>query len=156
MKGSGWGARGGASRVETASLSLVIARHEGGGEMRDAVAARASLGERCDPLARGCGGSGAGRGGAPELGGAPAGEGLLLAGAAGGGERVECLLDALSGEVALAEIADLGAGQAVGCARERGVDLLGERVAGRLSERPGGGAFGVVPERECCLEMFGL
>ena len=44
----------------TASLSLLIARHEGGGGMRDGVAARPSLGERCDPLARGCGGSGAG------------------------------------------------------------------------------------------------
>ena len=44
----------------TASLSLLIARHEGGGGTRDAVAARALLGERCDPLARGGGGSGAG------------------------------------------------------------------------------------------------
>ena len=35
-------------------------------------------------------------------------------GAAGGGEGVECLLDAVGGEVALAEVADLGAGQPVG------------------------------------------
>ena len=36
------------------------------------------------------------------------------------------------------------------------MDLLGERVAGRLSERPGGGAVGVVPERERGVEMLGL
>jgi hypothetical protein len=36
------GACGGASRVETASLSLLIARHEGGGGMQDAVAAAGS------------------------------------------------------------------------------------------------------------------
>jgi hypothetical protein len=101
--------------LETASLSLLIARHGGGGGMQDAVAARAWLGERCDPLARGCGGSGAGcRRGGPELGGAAAGERSLLLGAAGGGERVECLLDAVGGEVALAEVADLGACEPVG------------------------------------------
>ena len=36
------------------------------------------------------------------------------------------------------------------------MDVLGERVAGRLSERPGGGAFGVVPERERGVEMLGF
>ena len=36
------------------------------------------------------------------------------------------------------------------------MDLLGERVAGGLSERPGGGACGVVPERERGVEMLGL
>ena len=35
------------------------------------------------------------------------------------------------------------------------MDLFGERVAGRVSERPGGGASGVVPERERGVEMFG-
>ena len=61
------------------------------------------------------GGSGAGRWcGGPEFGGAAAGEGALLAGAAGGDERGECLLDAVGGEVALAEVADLGAGEPVG------------------------------------------
>ena len=76
--------------------------------------ARAWLGERCDPLARG-GGSGAGcwRGG-PELGRAAGGVGPSVVGAAGGGEAGECLLDALCGEVALAEVADLGAGEPVG------------------------------------------
>jgi len=38
----------------------------------------------------------------------------LLAGAAGGGEAGECFLDPIGGEVALAEIADLGAGEPVG------------------------------------------
>jgi hypothetical protein len=61
----------------------------------------------------------------------------LVLGAAGGGERVECLFEALGGEVALAEVADLGAGESVGGAGERGVDLFGERVAGCLAERPG-------------------
>ena len=36
------------------------------------------------------------------------------------------------------------------------MDLLGERVAGGLSERPGGGAGGVVPERERGVEVLGL
>ena len=76
---------------------------------------RALPGERCDPLARGCGGSGAGRWcGGPELGGAAGGEGSLPLGTAGGGERVEGLLDAVGGLVALAEVADLGAGEPVG------------------------------------------
>ena len=43
------GARGGASRVETASLSLLIARHEGGGGMRDAVVARGVAGRAMRP-----------------------------------------------------------------------------------------------------------
>ena len=38
--------------------------------------------------------------GGPEFGGAAAGEGRVL-GAAGGGERVECLVDAVGGEVAV-------------------------------------------------------
>ena len=76
---------------------------------------RALPGERCDPLARGWGGSGAGRWcGGPELGGAAGGEGSLPLGTAGGGERVEGLLDAVGGLVALAEVADLGAGEPVG------------------------------------------
>jgi hypothetical protein len=60
-------------------------------------------------------GSGAGRRcGGPVFGGAAAGEGALLVGAAGSGERGEGLLDAVGGLVALAEIADLGAGEPVG------------------------------------------
>ena len=72
-------------------------------------------GERCDPLARSGSGQAPGAGcGGPAFGGAAAGEGALLAGAAGGDERGECLLDAVGGEVALAEVADLGAGEPVG------------------------------------------
>ena len=75
-------------------------------------------------------------------------------GAAGGGEVGERLVEALAGEVALAEVADLGAGEAVGGAQERGVDLFGDRVAGGLAECPGGGAGGVVPERERGFEVL--
>ena len=42
------------------------------------------------------------------------GVGALPVGAAGGDERGECLFDAVGGEVALAEVADLGAGEPVG------------------------------------------
>jgi hypothetical protein len=38
----------------------------------------------------------------------------LLPGAAGSDERGESFLDAVGGEVALAEVADLGAGEPVG------------------------------------------
>ena len=81
--------------------------------------------------------------------------GAVLAGAAGGGERLECLLDAVGGEVALAEVADLGSGEPVGGAGERGVDLFGEQVAGGMADRPGCGAGGVVPERERCGQVLG-
>ena len=112
---AGSGACGCASRVETASLSLVIARHGRWSGFAGRAGGRARTGGRCDPLARGGSGSGAGcRGGGPGFGGAAAGEGALPLGAAGSGERGECLLDAVGGEVALAEIADLGAGESVG------------------------------------------
>lgn len=71
-------------------------------------------GERCDPLTRSCSGSVGGLGGGPGLGGAAAGECLAVLRAAGGGERGECSLDVVGGLVALAEVADLGAGQACG------------------------------------------
>ena len=58
--------------------------------------------------------------------------------------------------VAVEEVAELGAGEAVGVCGERGVDLFGERVAGGALERPGGGAGGVVPERERGVEVRGL
>jgi hypothetical protein len=68
-----------------------------------------------DPLTRSGSGSGAGGlGGGPAFGWAAGCEGPLLLGAAGGSERVECLLDAFGREVALAEVADLGAGQPFG------------------------------------------
>jgi hypothetical protein len=89
---------------------------------------------------RGCGG--------PGLGGASGGAGLLPGCSAGAGEGVECLLDAFDGVVALQQVTDLGAGEPVGRPGERGVDLLGERVAAAVVDRPGGGAVGVVPERE--------
>ena len=34
------------------------------------------------------------------------------------------------------------------------MDLFGDRVAGAVPERPGGGALRVVPERECGLEVL--
>jgi hypothetical protein len=114
--GPGRGAWGSVSRVETASLSLVIARHVLVAGVREACRlVEGGRGERCDPLARSGSGSGVGcRRGGPEFGGAAAGEGALPLSAAGGGERGECLLDAVGGEVALAEVADLGAGESVG------------------------------------------
>ena len=153
----GRGARGGASRVETASLLLLIAGHEAvRGGARGGVVVPAWLGERCDPLARSWWRSGAGcPGGGPALGWAAAGDGALLLGAAGGSEGSEGLLDALGGEVALAEVADLGAGETVWRADERSVDLLGEQVAGGMVDRPGRGAVGVVPERERGGQVLG-
>jgi hypothetical protein len=53
-------------------------------------------------------------------------------------------------------VADLAAGQSAGVVLEGGVDLLGERVAGRALQRPGGGAGGVVPQRERGLEVLGV
>ena len=60
------------------------------------------------------------------------GEDFLRLGSAGGGEDIERSRELLGEEVAVQEMADLGAGQPVGGADERGVDLLGERVAGCL------------------------
>jgi len=115
----GWvgrGACGCASRVETASLSLLIARHESVVEARgvSVVWGRGWASDATHPRVAG-GGSGAGcsRGG-PELGRAAGGEGPSAVGAAGGGERLECVFDAVGGEVALAVVADLGAGQSRG------------------------------------------
>ena len=71
----------------TASLSLLIARHDGG-RGREACWWASADGERCDPLARSGSGSGAGRGG-PELGGAPSGEDALAGDLAVVGERGE-------------------------------------------------------------------
>ena len=93
--------------------------------------------------------------GGPDLGGAPGGRGLVPGGSAGAVERVECLLDAFGGEVAVQQVAELGAGQPVWGAGERGVDLFGERVAGGLADRPGRGAGCVVPERERRVEVLG-
>src|SRR5215218_5545693 len=94
---------------------------------------------------RGCSArvSGGRLGGGPELGGAAGRVDLRAVGAAGGGERLQCLFDAFAGLVALEKVAQLGAGHALGLGGERGVDLFGERVAGRVAERPVGRAGGV-------------
>ena len=63
-------------------------------------------------------------------------------------------VELLGGEVAVHVVGELGAGEAVRGADQRGVELLGERVAGRLPERPAGGAGGVVPERERGVEVL--
>jgi hypothetical protein len=55
------------------------------------------------------------------------------------GECGEGLVELLGGGVAVQQVAQLGAGEAVGqgvC--ERGVDVSRERVAGAALERPGG------------------
>jgi hypothetical protein len=100
------GGCGCASRVETAALSLVIARHQRWVEVReacrsaragwasDATHSRVAGGVQSGAGCRSCDG--------PALGGASAGDGALLLGAAGGGEGGECVFDALSWEVALA------------------------------------------------------
>ena len=96
-------------------FSLVIARHRGWSRFARSCLGVGVVGASDATHSRvAAGGSGAGRGGGPELGGATAGEGALLLSAAGGGECGECVLDAFGGEVALAEVADLGAGQPVG------------------------------------------
>jgi hypothetical protein len=69
----------------TASLPLVIARHERGEGTRDLFVVRALSGERCDPLARSGSGSG-GETGVPAFGGATAGGDPGVRGAARGGE----------------------------------------------------------------------
>ena len=96
-----------------------------------------------------------GEAGVPAFGGAAAGVDPGVPGAAGGGERLQGSVELLGGEVAVHVMGELGAGQPVGGADQRGVELLGERVAGRLPERPAGGAGGVVPERERGVEVLG-
>ena len=91
----------------------------------------------------------------PAFGGAAAGIDLGAAGAARGGECLQGSVELFGGEVAVHVMGELGAGQPVGGADQRGVELLGERVAGRLSECPAGGAGGVVPERERGVQVFG-
>ena len=55
------------------------------------------------------------------------------------------------------QIAELGAGQPAGeRVGQRGVDLVGERVAGGALQRPDGGALRVVPERERGVQVRGL
>ena len=91
----------------------------------------------------------------PAFGGAAAGGDLGVPGAARGGERLQGSVELLGGEVAVHVVGELGAGEPVGGADQRGVELFGERVAGRLAERPAGGAGGVVPERERGVEVLG-
>ncbi|MCA1677602.1 MAG: hypothetical protein LC777_00965 [Actinobacteria bacterium] len=87
--------------------------------------------------------------GGPELGGAAGGEDALAGDLAVVGERGERLVELGGGRVAVQQVAQLGAGQPVGQrVAERGVDVLGEWVACGALQRPGGGAQGVVPERE--------
>jgi len=166
----------GASRVGTASLLLLIARREGGWlrrARRAGVAERAGD-ERCDPFARsgsvpGGPSRGAGRagrlpfgqcgrlaaGGGPEFGGASAGGDLGGGDAAGGVQGVEGGLDLAGGLVVVERLADLAAGQPARMVVEGGVDLLGERIAGRAGQRPGGRPSGVVLERERGLQVRG-
>src|SRR5450755_2071730 len=123
----------------TASLSLLIARLEGGRGPRGVLVGRARTGERCDPLARSGRGSGAGRGGGPEFGGASGGEDALAGDLAVVGERGERVVELGGGGVAVGQVAELGAGQPVGeRVGERGVDLVSERVAGSPLQRPAG------------------
>ena len=47
---------------------------------------------------------------------------------------------ALGGEVAVHVVGELGASEPVGGSDQRGVELFGEWVAGRVAERPAGGS----------------
>jgi hypothetical protein len=70
--------------------------------------------------------------GVPELDGAAGCLDLGVVGAAGVGKGVERSLELVGGEVAMHELAELGAAQPVGGTNERGVELFGERVASHI------------------------
>ncbi len=63
-------------------------------------------------------------------------------------EGVEGVVDLAGGLVVVEGLADLAAGQSAGMLAQGGVDLLGERLAGRAGQCPRSGAGGVVLERE--------
>src|ERR1700730_11362383 len=84
----------------------------------------------------------------PELRWAAAGSDLGDGRAAGGLQGVQGVVE-LTGGLGVAEgVADLAAGQAGRAGLQRGVDLFGERLAGRAGQRPGGGPGRVVVQRE--------
>jgi hypothetical protein len=93
-------------------------------------------------------------GGGPELRRPAAGGDLGDGRSAGCVEGAECVVELAGGLVVLEGVADLAAGQTGGVGLEGGVDLFGEWLAGRAMERPGGGAGGVVVERERGLEVL--
>ena len=88
------------------------------------------------------------------MGGPAAGGDLGDGRSAGCLEGAERVVDLAGGLVVLEGVADLAAGQPGRDGLEGGVDLFGERLAGRAVERPGGGAGGVVVERERGLEVW--
>ena len=143
------GAGGGA--VKVASLPLPSLRSVTAPAVRRGLAARS-----------GAGGWSGGRGGAggPELRGPAAGGDLGDGRSTGCLEGAERVIDLAGGLVVLEGVADLAAGQAGRVGDEGGVDLFGERLAGRAGQGPARGAGGVVLERErggrcwgpiCCL-----
>ena len=71
------------------------------------------------------------RGGGPELGGSAAGRDLRGGDAAGGVQRVEGAVDLAGWLVVVQRLAELAAGQPSRMLLQGGVDLLGERIAGR-------------------------
>src|SRR5579875_2239719 len=94
-----------------------------------------------------------GGGGGPELGWSAAGSDLGDGGSAGCLEGLERVVDLAGGLVVFEGVADLAPGQSGRIVLQGGVDLFGERLAGRAVERPGGGAGGVVVQRERGGEM---
>jgi hypothetical protein len=80
--------------------------------------------------------------------GAAAGGDLRGGDAAGDVQRLERVVDLAGGLVVLQGSAELAAGQPVGVLAQDGVDLFGERLAGRAAQCPGRGSGGVVLERE--------
>ena len=63
-------------------------------------------------------------------------------------QGVEGVVDLAGGLVVMEGLADLAAGQPFGVLVRDGVDLFGERVAGRADQRPRGGPGGVVLQGE--------
>jgi hypothetical protein len=80
--------------------------------------------------------------------GPAAGRDLAGGRAAGGVQGVEGVVDLAGGLVVVECLADLAAGQPAGMLAQGGVDLFGERVAGRAGQRPRRGSGGVVVQRE--------
>jgi hypothetical protein len=121
MKRAWSGARGCASRVETASRSpggdrspRRWSRSRDAGKLESdgpSDATHSGVAVAGQGAERWCDG--------PDFGGAAARGGALPAGATTSGEPGECLLDAVGGEVVLAEVADLGASEPVRGANER-------------------------------------
>ena len=97
---------------------------------------------------------GSGGVGSPDLGGSSAAVGVAGAGeAAGVDEDGQRAVDLAGFLIAAEEVADLGAGDAVGSVFGERPDLVGGRVAERVAEDPAGGVGAVAPDGERGFEV---